>query len=399
MKKKLVQFFVLLVFGTITTNNNLVGQSLILNGDFSAGINTNWTYRPGYTGNDFSEQDGALKAVITVPPTEWYSIGIMNSKTNNTIATGQTVLISFKAQTSQANAKLKLVMFSPQIDNNNVNLSFSTDITLNAGSKVYTVELPNTQATRSNWEFNLFYLNTGTFLIDDIKVSMKNAVNVATSAIATANVSDAGHGPEKAIDGIRDPWSGWNASTGDPTIPLPYWFELTWNTPQPINNVVLYTINNASYAIKGYTIQYWDGAAYQNLETVSGNTSSYISSYFNTVTTTKIRILCTEPDAGSAYYRIDEIEVYNNITSGINRISTGDNENSSLLVYSKSNETIFEAKEDIHQIQVYSLSGAMVFTASQPMGTKSFILSTGVLKPGIYLVVVNGINRQKFSIR
>lgn len=399
MKKNLLQFIVLLVFGTITTSNNLFGQSLILNGDFSAGINTNWSYRPGYTGNDFSEQDGALKAVITVPPTNWYSIGIMNSQNNNTIAKNQIVLISFKVETTQTNAKLKLVMSSPKIDDNNVALSFTIDVTLDAGSKVYTVEIPNTQATRSNWEFNLFYLNTGTFLIDDIKVTMKNAVNVATSATATASVSAAGHGPEEAIDGILDPWTGWNTSTANPDNPLPYWFELTWNTPKSLNNVVIYTINSTSYAIKGYTIQYWDGSAYQNLVTVSGNTSSYISSYFNTVTTTKIRILCTEPDAATAYYRIDEIEAYNNITTGINSLITGDNEDSSLLVYTKSNETIFEAKEDIHQLQVYSLSGTMVFTTQQSMGTRSFILSSGILKPGIYLVVVNGVNRQKFSIR
>lgn len=397
MKKKIFKLIILLVFVAITMNYNLFGQSLIVNGDFAAGINTNWEHRTGEVGNNFSEQNGGLKAEITKAPSNWWEIGIINSQKDNIITKDQIVMVSFKAETTETNAKLKIVMYSPEIDANNIAVSFSLDITLEAGAKVYKVDITNTQITRSNWEFNLFFLNKGSFLVDDIEV-IKKGKNLASTATASATAFAGVKVPDKAIDGIRDAWSGWEASSENPASPVPHSLELSWNTPQSINNVALYTINNESYALRGYTIQYWDGTTYKDIVTVSGNASPYISSYFTTVTTTKIRIRCTDPDIGSAHYRIDEIEVYNNLTTGIKSMISR-NKNDSLRVYSLSNEIVVEANEDIHQLQVYSLSGTLAFSTLKSNGTSSFRLPTRILRTGLYVVVVNGVYSQKFIVR
>lgn len=397
MKKKIFKLIILLVFVAITMNYNLFGQSLIVNGDFAAGINTNWEHRTGEVGNNFSEQNGGLKAEITKAPSNWWKIGIINFKKDNTITKDQIVMVSFKAETTEKNAKLKLVMYSPEIDANNIAVSFSVDLTLEAGSKVYKIDIPNTQVTRSNWEFNLFFLNIGTFLVDDIEV-IKKGDNLARSATASATASAGVKSPDKAVDGIRDAWSGWEASSENPESPVPQSLDLSWNTAQSLNNVVLYTINNESYALRGYTIQYWDGTTFQDLAIVSGNTSPYISTYFNTVTTTKIRVRCTNPDIGSAHYRIDEIEVYYNLTTGVNDMITRNKKNS-IIVYTTSNETVVEANENIHQLQVYSMSGTLVFSTSKPIGTSSFRLPPSIVRSGLYVVVVNGVYSQKFIVR
>jgi len=139
------------------------------------------------------------------------------------------------------------------------------------------------------------------------------ATNIAPFAVATASEFDPGNEPEDAIDGITGDWTGW-AATATPAL-LNRWLELTWATEKAINKVVLHTTIAAdgNYAIKGYTIQYWDGFAYQDLATVTGNASAIVTSAFETVVTSKIRILCTVPDLGSSYYRISELQVYSDV--------------------------------------------------------------------------------------
>ncbi len=146
----------------------------------------------------------------------------------------------------------------------------------------------------------------------------QNQTNIAPAATATASAYVTGHEgyytPEKAIDGITGPWAGWAASaTGDD---LDQWLELTWPSAQSVNKVVLFT-NPAgdvgTYTLRGYTLQYWDGTAYQNMDTVSGNTSEVVTSTFDAVTTMKIRVYCTEPDSAGSFYRISELEVFSNV--------------------------------------------------------------------------------------
>lgn len=140
--------------------------------------------------------------------------------------------------------------------------------------------------------------------------------NIAPIAVATASTyhtANGGRPPEDAIDGITGEWTGWEASATIDNIPQ--WLELTWPSAQIVHKVVLYTNpkNDGDWAIRGYTVQYWDGKAYQNLDTVSDNNAEIVTSIFDTVITTKIRIYCTESDISSSFYRISELEVYSNV--------------------------------------------------------------------------------------
>jgi len=148
-----------------------------------------------------------------------------------------------------------------------------------------------------------------------LDTSHVDETNIALSATATASAYHTGNGgrpPEDAIDGITGAWTGWEASATYDNIPQ--WLELTWPSAQIVNKVVLYTNpqGDGDWTIRGYTVQYWDGAGYRDLDTVSNNTLEVVTSNFEAVITTKIRIYCTESDSLSSFYRISELEVYSN---------------------------------------------------------------------------------------
>ncbi|MCP4312821.1 MAG: T9SS type A sorting domain-containing protein [Bacteroidetes bacterium] len=146
-----------------------------------------------------------------------------------------------------------------------------------------------------------------------LDTSNTDEINIAPLSTASADTYNTGNGgrpPEDAIDGITGEWTGWEASAG--ASETPHWLELSWPSAQSVYKVVLYTNpkNLGDWTIRGYTVQYWDGTGYQDLDTVSGNSSEVVTSTFDTVTTTKIRIYCTESDISSSFYRISELEVY-----------------------------------------------------------------------------------------
>ena len=71
---------------------------------------------------------------------------------------------------------------------------------------------------------------------------------------------------------------------------VPHWLELTWESAQSVNKVVLYTnsAGDGAYILRGYRIQYWDGAAYQDIDTVSGNRDARLTSIFPPVNTVEV---------------------------------------------------------------------------------------------------------------
>ncbi len=148
----------------------------------------------------------------------------------------------------------------------------------------------------------------GVSAIDSIN---QDVVNISPKAIASAD--DFSGSPSEAIDGDTTDWTGWSVTASFDVVP--HWMELTWESSQSVNKVVLYTTSagDGAYALRGYTIQYWDGAAYQDIDTVSGNRVARVTSTFPSVNTTKIRIYCEEPDSASLWYRINELEVYTDV--------------------------------------------------------------------------------------
>ncbi|MFT3790518.1 MAG: discoidin domain-containing protein [Rudaea sp.] len=115
-------------------------------------------------------------------------------------------------------------------------------------------------------------------------------------------------------------WSnggGWN----DATMSLfPDWIQVNFNGSQTINNVVVYTLQDAIhnpieptdsttftlYGLTAFDVQTWDGSTWVTQGSVTGNNLVKRRVVFPAVTTTAIRILCNNGLAG--YSRIVEVE-------------------------------------------------------------------------------------------
>ncbi len=180
-----------------------------------------------------------------------------------------------------------------------------------------------------------------------------------------------------------------------------HWLELSWESAQTMNRIVLYTnsAKTGAFALRAYDIQYQVDSEWQSLAAVTDNTEAEVSTTFEEVTTTKIRIICTEPDQASKWYRINEVEVYNDSQTAIEELA--ESEKDALYVYMDpyTRETVIAAPEEIDQIQVYSMSGILVHSRLNPVGTNRYRIAPDTLPPGAYVVVVNRINSKQFMIK
>jgi hypothetical protein len=180
-----------------------------------------------------------------------------------------------------------------------------------------------------------------------------------------------------------------------------HWLELSWESALTMNRIVLFT-NSAkagAFALRAYDIQYWEDSAWHPLAAVIDNTEAEVTSTFEEVTSTKIRIFCKEPDIASKWYRINEVEVYNDNQTDVEELA--ESKKDALFVYMDphTRETVIAAPEKIDQIQVYSMSGILVHSKPNSVGTPKYRISSGTLPPGAYVVVVNRINSKQFIIK
>ena len=180
-----------------------------------------------------------------------------------------------------------------------------------------------------------------------------------------------------------------------------HWLELSWESVQTMSRIVLFT-NSAkagAFALRAYDIQYWEDSSWQPLASVSENTEAEITSTFAELNTTKIRILCKEPDTASKWYRINEVEVYNDSQTAVEELA--ESKEDALFVYMDpyTRETVFAAPAEIDQIQVYSMSGILVHSRLNSAGTNSYRIAADTLPPGAYVAVVNRINSKQFIIK
>jgi hypothetical protein len=122
-----------------------------------------------------------------------------------------------------------------------------------------------------------------------------------------------------AVDGDRDSehWAlttGWNdASRGL----FPDWLQVTFDQPQSIGRVDLYTLDSKKYPAARYGLKDWDvqaqvDGAWQTVAEVRNNTAGLTQSAFAPVTASAVRILCLASNEGLTYSRIVELEVYPN---------------------------------------------------------------------------------------
>lgn len=143
-----------------------------------------------------------------------------------------------------------------------------------------------------------------------VRTVFDNGVNLARTATATASsVESAFYSAAAVNDGnaSTESWSGWAA------IEFPAWVELDFGEERTFNRVDVFT--KLYYEQKGYTLQYWDGAAWVDFVTVDDNTSDHRAHVFETVTSSKLRLWTTQgnvrQDGGAEKVaRVNEIEVY-----------------------------------------------------------------------------------------
>jgi F5/8 type C domain-containing protein len=120
-----------------------------------------------------------------------------------------------------------------------------------------------------------------------------------------------------AVDGDRDSehWAkttGWNDATKGN---FPDWLQVTFDQPQTVGRVDLYTLNSKQYPAARYGLKDWDVLAqvngtWQPVAQVRGNTAGMTSSTFTPVTATAVRVLALASNEGPTYSRIVELEVY-----------------------------------------------------------------------------------------
>ncbi|WP_328330431.1 discoidin domain-containing protein [Kribbella sp. NBC_00382] len=122
-----------------------------------------------------------------------------------------------------------------------------------------------------------------------------------------------------AVDGDRDSehWAkgtGWNDATKGT---FPDWLQVTFDQPQTVGRVDLYTLNSKQYPAARYGLKDWDvqvqvNGAWQTVAEVRGNTAPLVSSTFTPVIATAVRVLVLASNEGPTYSRIVELEAYSN---------------------------------------------------------------------------------------
>jgi hypothetical protein len=122
-----------------------------------------------------------------------------------------------------------------------------------------------------------------------------------------------------AVDGDRDSehWAkttGWNDATKGS---FPDWLQVTFDQPQSVGRVDLYTLNSKQYPAASYGLKDWDiqaqvGGVWQTVASVRNNQAGLTSSTFTPITATALRILTLSSNEGPTYSRIVELEAYAN---------------------------------------------------------------------------------------
>ena len=160
-----------------------------------------------------------------------------------------------------------------------------------------------------------------------------NVALAANGAVATASSSLGANYPVSAtINGDRRGvgWGaggGWNDGTANAS---PDWVEVAFSGPKTIDEVSVFSLQDnysapveptptmtfTSWGLRGFRIQYWDGAAWVDIPGASTTTNNLVWKRFTftPVTTTRIRVFITA--ALNGYSRMIEVEAWGVDASG-----------------------------------------------------------------------------------
>jgi hypothetical protein len=140
--------------------------------------------------------------------------------------------------------------------------------------------------------------------------------NLALSATAAAQSTYPyeGYAAAHVKDGSQDtslggPYSWVNGGSYTPNGGVPNWVQLDFGVTKTFSRVVVFT--TASYPIRDYDIQVWNGSTWVTVAAVTGNTAASVTSTFASQSSRLIRILGRSgPTWQPGYVRVNEFEVY-----------------------------------------------------------------------------------------
>lgn len=141
--------------------------------------------------------------------------------------------------------------------------------------------------------------------------------NLALAASVSASSTHGNFAACGAIDGNRnqDDWdvlTGWN--DGTPEV-FPDWLAVTFPQPEQVSRVDLYTLDSTRYPGSRYGLRDFDvqvlesDGSWRTVASVRDNTLGLVSSTFDPVSTTSVRVLALASN-DARYSRIVELEVY-----------------------------------------------------------------------------------------
>ncbi|MCF2945419.1 discoidin domain-containing protein [Paenibacillus tarimensis] len=147
--------------------------------------------------------------------------------------------------------------------------------------------------------------------INELEVYLdQTSTNKAIGAAVSADSTFPGYSVNRINDGNRSTTLGgdysWANNNG---ASLPQHVYMNFGSNKTFSKIDLYT--SQGYVLADYDLQYWNGSSWVTLVSITGNTSTYRSHSFNSITASQVRVVCRKgPAHQTNYVRINELEVY-----------------------------------------------------------------------------------------
>ena len=137
--------------------------------------------------------------------------------------------------------------------------------------------------------------------------------NLACGSTASASSTYTGYSASRVNDCKRDTTLGaaysWANAAGTFPPTTPEWVQVDFGVTKTVRRAVVYT--TASYPIRDFDVQVWNGVTYLTVASVRGNTSPSATVTFADRSTRLVRVLARSgPTNQPGFVRVNELEVY-----------------------------------------------------------------------------------------
>jgi hypothetical protein len=234
-----------------------------------------------------------------------------------------------------------------------------------------------------------------------IKVSVYRS-NVALNKLATASSSySTTWSPGKAVDGDKSIIAAnrWVSGNG---AALPQWIEVNLGAEYFVGGIKFYagaTVNGNNPGFSAFKFQVWDGTAWKDVITETGNTNARYQKSFSEEKTSKVCLYITSvaAEAGNLI-RLHELEVLggNNQITGIDEIEAPEKPSETKIYPNPLSSGHLSIQINGYtaenlQVTIFDITGRKIFqtlAATANLNNEILRIERGVFSKGIYLVKV-----------